>query len=523
MARRPDRVAVRPWLVGDNFPTARTIISALPDLPPVLNYLDEYDDTIREIPNPAESNVWMALADTRKFRMSFDGIEDDGENKILRHFLVWFTSQSGIQEVFSTGRAIIDFSQNHGGQVLLEAMERPVPDWPLYWETEIRHSVSQRLALATKYFLYFLCDCSLAGWSVVFEPIIRRLPFERQENYAGVRSRDVFLTVDEESKIISWLDEQADRVSHGEHLTDSELLDFCLVCICHEHALRPVQIARINLSDLRQYTGVSDEPVVHFTAFRVKKRNGRHKTPFIRKVLRRWAPPFSVWLQRRHATLEAEGHPLINSVKAFNLPLNDIIVRIGNATEAVTGVRRTANHLRHSAAQRLADAGATVEEVAEFLGHSHLDTSLIYFEASEAQSALINKALAISPVYSRIVEVARTGFIDRKLLEATPADQQIGAVPHGIPITGIGACRTGQSLCTLDPALSCYTCRKFIPINETEVHREVLGDLRGVVKLFYGEARGDSRSPAYVQLRRTLEAIQAVIIELDGPPTTAES
>ena len=137
----------------------------------------------------------------------------------------------------------------------------------------------------------------------------------------------------------------------------------------------------------------------------------------------------------------------------------------------------------------------------------------------DAQAALINRALAVSPIYSRIVEVAKSGIIDRQTLENTPADQQVGAVPHGIPITGIGACSVGQSLCTLNPAISCYTCRKFMPINEADVHRQVLADLRKVVQLFYNEARGERGVPAFLQLRVTLEAIEALIGQLSQPAT----
>jgi len=68
----------------------------------------------------------------------------------------------------------------------------------------------------------------------------------------------------------------------------------------------------------------------------------------------------------------------------FQIPLETIIKIVGDTIKSITGVRRTATDLRHSAAQRLVDAGASVEEVAEFLGHSYWDTSLIYFNASES-------------------------------------------------------------------------------------------------------------------------------------------
>ena len=112
--------------------------------------------------------------------------------------------------------------------------------------------------------------------------------------------------------------------------------------------------------------------------------------------------------------------------------------------------------------------------------------------------------------------------IDKTRLLGLPPDNQIGAVPHGIPISGIGGCGLGQSLCELNPVLSCYTCRKFIPLDDTDLHRQVLQDLRGVVRFFYDESRGDRQSPAFAQIRTTLAAIQRVITDIEGSDASAK-
>ncbi|PMZ85786.1 site-specific integrase, partial [Pseudomonas sp. FW305-42] len=84
-----------------------------------------------------------------------------------------------------------------------------------------------------------------------------------------------------------------------------------------------------------------------------------------------------------------------------------------------------------------------------------------------------------------------------------PADKQIGGVPHGIPIAGIGGCEVGQSLCSKNPVLSCYTCRRFMPLRDTNIHERVLEDLRPVVLDFAASSRSNEQSPAFVQLRTT--------------------
>jgi hypothetical protein len=208
---------------------------------------------------------------------------------------------------------------------------------------------------------------------------------------------------------------------------------------------------------------------------------------------------------------EFRGHGhLIAQDSFFGLSPDAVSQLIGGETEAILGRSRSANELRHTAAQRMADAGATKEELAEFLGHTSLETGLIYFDQSPTQAARLNKALALSPIYTAIVEVARTGTIDKAALLGLPADRQVMGCPHGIPIAGIGACELGQSLCAKNPVLSCYGCRKFMPVADAATHRRVLESLRPVVRFFFDASREEAQMPAYGQLTRTLAAVEEV-------------
>lgn len=327
-----------------------------------------------------------------------------------------------------------------------------------------------------------------------------------------MRSGESILTVPEEAAVVGCLDDTAAAARDGSELGRAALLRHCLLAICYEHGLRPVQISRIALGDCRIYDDGHGQ-TVHFVAHRAKKRDGKDRTAFVRRIKREWVAPFVQWFNRRMQ--EMAGRTPTESDKLFPDDVASIITFIGDASEALSGTRRTATDFRHSVAQRLADSGASMEEVAHFLGHSQLQTSLVYFEHSQEQAEQVNKALAISPVYSALAEVARTRTIDKKRLLGLPPDNQVGAVPHGIPIAGIGGCDLGQSLCEKNPALSCYTCRKFTPVLDADLHREVLESFRGVARFFFDESRGDKQSPAFMQLRITLTAIQKVIGDLE--------
>lgn len=487
---------------------ARSAITALPSLPSHIRYLDEYEDEWKTIHHPDDNHFWVIEADTTTITLDFERISDKYVQKLLKHFLCWVlqTRSPRTSEVLYYG--VLAIERERGTAWFLDGIERPVFEWQSHWDAHWRTADSQSAVHAAKMFLHFLCEMCLGDFRPGHADFVRSLPFKWRGNYQGVISGESILTADEEAKIIEHLDYVTERAAYA---SDEQLAKACLLCISYQHGLRPVQISRLNLDDLRIYPGGVDGPLVHFLAYRAKKRKAADKTAFVRKIKLEWAPLLVEYNRRRRMGRVWVRSETASDSKLFPFARAIIIAAIGDTTEQVTGIRRTATDLRHSAAQRLADAGATVEEVAEFLGHSQADTSLDYFEASPTQAEKLNKALAISPIYSAIAEVARTRTIDKAALLGMPSDKQVGAVPHGIPIAGIGACDLGQSLCSKNPVLSCYTCRKFLPLNDADIHKEVLDKLRPVVRFFFDESLGDNQSPAFVQLKVTLETIQGII------------
>lgn len=176
----------------------------------------------------------------------------------------------------------------------------------------------------------------------------------------------------------------------------------------------------------------------------------------------------------------------------------------------------SAKTFRHSAAQRMVDAGASHEELAAFLGHADLTSGLFYFQAAIAHGELINRALGLSPIYSELARVAHDRFISEEELARLKEDDQVAGVPHGLPISGIGGCSSGQPACPYNPVMSCYGCRRFMPLSDPGLHRAVLADLRSVVSLFNDSSRSEQESPAYLQLQRTISNVQSIIGELEG-------
>ena len=322
-----------------------------------------------------------------------------------------------------------------------------------------------------------------------------------------------FLSADEEAAIVRYLDETSDlvRASGWSRLAYEALCDAAMVLCSYQFAMRPIQVAMLTMRDIRIWKPEPDtEPTVHLTFLMVKQQGKLRKRPMVRRVKQEWGILFIALV----AYADSQGRNANDRV--FGVSSNhEAGSRIARRLERLIGDDARAMDLRHTAAQRLVDAGASHEELAEFMGHSHVQTGLVYYDTSATHAERVNRALGASDIYRRVAKIAHDRFILPEELTILKGEQQIADVPHGIPIAGIGGCTSGQPACPYNPVTSCYGCRKFMPLHDRSMHEQVLAAMREVVVFFDQSSRGDTRSPAYLQLQRTIAEIQTVIEELE--------
>jgi integrase len=391
-----------------------------------------------------------------------------------------------------------------------------------HWNSDVLPHATPSQANAARAVLHSLCNLAIGAWSPGFAHLVRALRGPKVDTYRVVRTGACFVPLDQQALIVNHIDDTCVLLSASAAAVSSvELRDICVLVVSYQYAFRPGQIARIELADVRVFsTGA-----VHIAVIAAKQRDQRKRTRVTRRIKREWAPLFIEYVRRR----EAGTIPLESGVPdrlLFGLTPKRIRQVIKTATEGVTGQEWTPTELRHTAAQRLADAGVAHVALAEFMVHASHRTANVYFDTSPTQAQRVNEALAISPTYANVAKVARTRTIDMDALLGLPAEKQIGGAPHGISISGIGGCGLGQSLCPKNPVLSCYTCINFLPLGETDIHEQVLDQLRPVVIEFAAASRNNRQSPAYVQLRTTLDGVRRVIEGLkaaDDPGTEEEA
>lgn len=492
-------------------------IASLAVLPPSIEYFDDYFEVRRTIRNPARKDVWVVHHNGNESTLPIGQIPH-AVRELVRRSVAWalsFLSPATATAMFKD----LEWSiRTINIDVLLLPFISNAIEIKTNWDNVILPYLidSGRSPSGIKLYYRFLCHHNLGCLDAGYLDFVSSFRGPANDLYASVRSGDPFLSELEELAIIDFFD----HLSARPRLQTAELeiyRDACILLCSFQHAMRPIQIAKLKQTDL--LVRLSDQqtlggPVVHIRFSKEKQTDSGKRGSLLRKVKREWAILFVEYHQLliRQPIISTNPGAVENSL--FGLSPLDVSILIKKLSRSILSRDRSANDFRHTAAQRLVDGGASHEELAEFLGHSSVRTGLVYYSESITQAVRLNKALGGSDLYKEIRNIHRTRTIDKTKLITTPSDQQISGIAHGIPIAGIGRCQLGQSLCPKNPVLSCYGCMKFLPVSDQGIHQEVLDTLRPVVRNFFDASRGESQSPAYTQLRRTIIAVQRTIEEL---------
>lgn len=477
------------------------VVSAPPSLPPlpaVVRYFDHFEDCYRTLANLDADDVWHVHHDGGLRSMPFGYGPMRWHNQLLKLFIVDVLATRATATAVNYSQALNTID----GDLLrdiIEAIGRDLPsEFRLRWITDFWGRLKRGEQIPVRSLLQYCCTSNVGHWRTSDRDIVRALPGAPLDKYARVRSGECFIDLRDQSKLVDYLDQTAGRASEGTaHAQELRLA--ALLALSYQYGLRPSQLARLRVGSVRLFPSGK----VHVTVELIKQRGQKRGSLVVRSIQQDWCVLFHCWFA---------GVQRPANERLFDLVPTEMTRTIRELTEEITDTPYSANDLRHTAAQRLVDGGASREMVAEFLGHSDISASDVYFESSAQQAELINQALGLSDIYRHVERAARTKTIDPDVLRQAPADQQVGGSPHGVPIAGIGLCAVGQSLCRRNPVLSCYTCHRFMPVKDENLHLQVLENLRGVVLSFARPNSVDVVSPAMLQARATLEAVQRLVV-----------
>jgi len=484
------------------------VTSKLPPLPATAKYYDDFADEVRSIRDLAETDQVLLALDGLQHRISFS--EFGPATHVMKYVFADWLHRHDLHYVAILFASTVRYVARHGVLSLIELMVSQPFEARSHWNNFVLANVSAQEGNGLRAVLHSLCRLNIGHWTPDIASFIRAWKNPKVDKYRVVRIGDCFLPLDQQSLIVDHIDAMCAALSNDpKSINDNPLRDVCILVLSYQYAFRPGQIARIETADVRLYT----TGAVHVAVTRIKQRDNRKRIRETRRIKREWGPLFNEFVRRRDAD-DIEIEKGVPPRLLFGLTPTGVSRSIFELTSDLTGEAWSPTDLRHTAAQRLVDGGMSHAGLTEFMGHSSDRVANVYFDASPSQAKRINDALAISPIYSNVAKVAKTKTIDKAMLLALPAEKQIGGVPHGIPIAGIGGCELGQNLCMKNPVVSCYTCSQFMPLNDPEIHQEVVESLRPVVTEFAAASRSNQQSPAYAQLKSTLDAARRVAEEL---------
>ena len=492
---------------------ADELLPNIPPLPVAVRYYDDFSDCFTQLTDLNGRDRWPLRFNGHGAILDFTGF-DVQHRGIIK---VWCANLLATLSPRSAEFYCRVVKQVPAGQItgLLTTKPKEIRS---RWNIVLSSGLTYPSIEGLKSLLSFLCAFGIGDWGSDWSDLVSQLPLPKKDKYASVRTGDVFLTVEEEVSIVQYIDEFCNRIQSSDTSISDGPLESCAILVCsYQFGMRAKQIAMLEMRNIRIWEdGIEQNPAVHLTFTMIKQRSANRVFPMVRKAKRDWSPLF-IELEKR-----AQLKGLSGTDHVFHRTPEEVATLIADLTESILSTRRTVTDLRHTAAQRLVDAGASEEELASFMGHTDLNTGLIYFNSTPAQGARINQALGISKTYQAVVKIAHGRFIAPEELAELKGDQQVGGVPHGIPIAGIGGCSSGQPSCPFNPIMSCYGCSRFMPVTIAAIHQEVLEDLRGVMKFFYASSHGERGSPA-LQLERTISNVQTVLTELGEKPHELES
>jgi hypothetical protein len=471
------------------------LLSHLPPLPRVQRYYDSVQERSHTIEDYPDWTRLRLFVDGRTRCHDFDSAPTH-LMRVIRYVVSDLFSQLDAKTV-----------STHLGNLknchltvdcLNEALGSSPQMFRAWWLDNCRSQLSERKCGAIKAVLRALCRLAIGSWSDDYVDFVSKLPTPPKNRYHVLDSGACFLPIEHQGLISDWLDDVAFTLARSpETCSDKRLRGACELGISFQLGIRPVQIAAIKSGDVT----IRDGRVY----VRILKAKQRDQGPLY--VIRRLRPQWSLfWIEfaERRSRMTPALHA--NPDSFLLLPPERISTELSDVVEEVAGKRWTPNDFRHTGAQRLADAGASHAEIQDYLMHETDGAANVYYSGSASQAEKVNRAMGMSSIYQGVAKLARGEMVDRTELEGMPSDNQVGGLPHGISIAGIGACELGQSHCVKNPVLSCYGCNNFLPLNEPSIHESVADGLRQVVGEFYSASNGADASPAYGQLRRTIEA-----------------
>lgn len=305
----------------------------------------------------------------------------------------------------------------------------------------------------------------------------------RPDNDAWLSYQDIdnILSMHDKNMITKGIKEISIRIeNHGSHkLTAEELIDSSILGLCYACGIRPVQLSRLAIGDLRVDSNRSTDD---FKRYSLAIPYAKQQHLVMEKILVAIPSELAIILLEYQKQLDKKQDEQFFDVgssasKFVNEAINRQMVRFApeDVREAINNNTMIQPHyssydFRHNIGHSLAMSGASADEIAHILGHSSLVTAKHYIMATPELAAVRARALGTNPVWQTMISMMLTGAVTSK---KSWKGREVFGVIDGNFHSEIGGCSRPYDKCPFSEVRACYSCLYYHPFVEGE-HDSVL-------------------------------------------------
>lgn len=308
-------------------------------------------------------------------------------------------------------------------------------------------------------------------------------------------------------------------ISNG-HKVDNDTLKNCSILgLAYATGMRPVQIAKLAVDDIKIDTINDDGEFMRFSVMVPYAKQGKFKhnkicvklPEEIALIILKYINVLG--LSKKDKLFELGKYSVKRCTSAvkkqlfnFSSPYYQEQVKKGEIIRHYY----TMSDFRHHIGYEMAINGASAEDIAYILGHSTLVTARHYIFSTPNLAQIRAQALGRNPLYQQMIAMLMTGDVIINNNDLIEGKNIVGFVNDKIHQC-IGKCAYKNG-CFLEPVRSCYSCVYFHPYLDGE-HKEVLvsvqNELEQVIKI--SDKTYDSKNPLISIHENTKFEIESVI------------
>jgi len=231
------------------------VLSRLPPLPAVIKYYDEFTEryySIEKVSEREELDLTYGGFDMTLRLSRFS----PSLSILLKHVLLEMNSREvNMHAIAVRITSVVHLTQEEIADVAFSSPESIGQVW-----TRLLTEKRINTLVATKEILRVLCTNRIGGWSPSYgEYISKSLVLPQKDKYAFLRSGNAFLTVEQESLTVSLIDDACNLTRKSrETLTLRDLNDVAMLICAFQFGMRPTQIARVKVDEVRHRISDSD-------------------------------------------------------------------------------------------------------------------------------------------------------------------------------------------------------------------------------------------------------------------------